>query len=116
MRKTVSLEEGYSLFFEKSKKCVKCVAYGTEEHMSGQDIANNLNISRSAVSQILKKSIEKVFYMFKNRYKDYSTIEIICLMAKIFNVKNDLQYRKFFKFFPEEIRSEVYEIAKNFGY
>lgn len=105
MRKVVSSKEGYSLFFENTKHGINCVAYGTKEHMTGKDIADTLKISRSAVSQSLRRSVKKIFIHLKKR--NISTIEIMFIMIKIFNIETESQYKKFFKLLPEKVRRNI---------
>ena len=116
MRKVVSTDEGYTLFFEKNGKEIDCIAYETGIHMSGQDIGDIIGISKGAVSQSLKKSIKRLYYYFKNIYRDLSVIEIMSIMANIFNVKTDNQYKKFFRLFPTNIQGEMYAEGYERGY
>lgn len=116
MRKIVSNDNGFSLFFEDEGKDVDCIAYETGKHMTGQDVATYLNISRSAVSQSLKRSIKRIFYTIKRKNHKASTVQIMCIMADMFNVKSEKQYKKFFKLFPSSIKGEVHEEAFKSGY
>ena len=113
MRKVISSKDGYSLFIEQEKeKEMKCTAYITGDHMKGQEIADVIGLSKSAVSQIIKRSMKKIYYSMKYRY-DCNSIEAVCLMANLFNVQTEEQYDKFFKLFPQEIKGEVrYEAFK----
>jgi len=115
MKKTVS-KNGYSLFFDDDEKKINCVAYETGKHLTGQDVANYLNISRSAVSQSLKRSIKRIFYRLKKNNNIFSTVEIIATMAVVFNVNTESEYRNFFRLFPENIKGEVHEEAYKIGY
>lgn len=115
MRKIVSTDDGYSLFLEKKNDNIKCVAYETEKHMSGQEIADILEITRSAVSQSLKRSIRRIFLKLKKN-NNISSIEIACAMAKVFNVKTDSQYVNFFRLFSDDIKGEIYAEACKSGY
>ena len=115
MRKVVSDEDGYSLFLENEDGDIKCVAYETGRHMTGQEIADVLGITRSAVSQSLKKSIKFIYYKIK-RNTNLSPVEVICIMAKMFNIKSNSQYKKFFRLFPSNIKGVVYAKAHKIGY
>lgn len=77
-----------------------------EKEMTGADIGKILGISRAAVSQILKKSISKIYFILKNKNKNISSTEILCGMAKGFNLQ-EYQYKKFFKLFPKEAKEEI---------
>jgi hypothetical protein len=48
--------------------------------------------------------------------KDYSSIQIVATMASVFNVKTDIEYRKFFRLFPKKVRREINEEARQIGY
>jgi len=95
---------------------VNCVKHETGKHLSGTMIAEKLNISRAAVSQILKRSIKKIYLSLKNSNKEYSTIQIISGMAKLFNIKTESEYKKFFRLLPENVKGEINAAAKDNGY
>lgn len=86
------------------------------EHMSGEDIAKELGLTRARVSQILKTGIKKSIKKLRYKYTDYSMMEIITTMAYVFNIKTDSEYRKFFKLLPKNIRGEIYAEAEKIGY
>lgn len=115
MKKIVSTIEGYTCFIEKNKKNVECTIYETGIPMQSCDIARVLNISPSAVSQSLKRSIKKIFDYIKKRNKELTTIEIICYMALMFDLKCQNEYIKFFNLFPNDIKGEAYESARETG-
>jgi len=112
MCRVVSSDDGYSFCLDEEGY----VLYKTGEHMTGQNIAINLNISKAAVSGILKRSIAKLLISLKRKYFDLSTLEIVGGMAYLFNVNTEKQYRDFIKLFSEKIRRELYEEAYKKGY
>lgn len=114
MRKIVSRNDGVTLFFEKRKDIIDCIAYETGKHMSGQEIGEKFNISRARVSQILKKSIKRIFYSIKIKNSDLNIIQIIIMMAEFFNIKNQTDYKKFLRLFPKNIQGEIYEEAERY--
>ena len=116
MRKIVSAKNGYTYFYENESNNMDCVIFETGEHMSGADIARELNITRSAVSQSLRRSIKRIYSYIKNRNNGLSTIEVMSIMANMFNVKTNSQYKKFFNLFPINIKGEFYAEAKKVGY
>ena len=117
MRKVLNSKNGYSLFLEKiDDDNIECIAFKTGIPMNSADIAKNLKVSRSAVSQSLKRSIKKIYDRLSNKNKSLSSIEIICIMAELFNVKSQLEYKKFFNLFPEKVKGEVYDDARETGY
>jgi len=103
MREIVSCNEGYSIFIDKKG----CVVYETGKHMTGQDIADNLKISRSAVSQSLKRSLATIYRHLKIRNRMLRPIDIALIMADMLNVKTEVQYEKFFRLFNTKIRGEI---------
>lgn len=112
MRQIVSTKEGVSLYLDEDE----VVVYETGKHMTGQDVANQLNISRSAVCQSLKRSIKRVYFGLKRANRDITAIQILCAMAKMFNVRTDKEYKKFFRLFPENIKGEINAAARKKGY
>ena len=114
MRKIVSTKEGFSLFFDD--ECDDCVVYETGKHMSGSEVARKLDISRSAVSQSLKRSIKRIFYSIKRKNQKASTIQIMCSMASMFNVQSEKEYKRFFRLFPDNIKGEIHAEAYRTGY
>lgn len=116
MIKIVTKEDGYSLLFEKNDEDINCMAYETGRHMSGQEVGNALDISRASVSQTLKKSIRRIYYILKKKSKNNNSLDLVCAMASVFNVKDDSQYNKFFKLLPNEVKKEVKKEALKNGY
>jgi len=117
MRKVVSMNDGYSYFFDNEEfNDIDCVAYETNEHMSGQEIGNIFNVSRNAIALTLKRAVKKIYFYIKRNTKEISTLEILCIMASMFNIKTESEYKKFFRLFPKEIRGKFYEEAKRVGY
>ena len=117
MRKIVN-KDRYCLFFERDDEgVVKCTAYESGRHLNGEEIARALGITRSAVSQILKRTVRNVYYKLR-RYNssDVSTSQIVAIMAEMFEIKTDKEYRKFFRLFPEKIQGEVHRDAYKKGY
>lgn len=109
MIKIVNENKGYTLIFEKEEDGeIDCVAYETYVNMSGTEVANELGITRQAVCQSLKKSMQKVYYRVKNIYNIHSPVEVLSLMATMFNVRSETEYKKFFSLFPSNIKGEVH--------
>lgn len=116
MRKIVTTKNGYTLMLEKKKDDIECLAYKTGIPMKAADVARHLKISRSAVSQSLKRSIGKIYNRIRKENKVLSSVEIMCIMADFFNVKSQKEYKKFFNLFPPHVKGEVYEEARETGY
>jgi len=110
MLKIVNSDKGYILILEKKEDSeeIDCVAYETYVNMSGTEVADELGITRQAVCQSLKKSIKKIYYRIKNIYQSSSPIEILAIMATMFNIYSESEYKKFFNLFPPNIKGEVH--------
>ena len=116
MRKIVSRNE-YSLFIEQIENDeIDCVAYINGMPMKQTEVADQLNLSKSAVSQSLRRSINKIYRKIRNENRRLSSIQIMCTMADIFNIKSQKEYQDFFKLFPKKIQGDVYEEARETGY
>lgn len=81
------------------------------EQMSGAEIARELNISRQAVGQTIKRAMGKVYKELKKQNKDLDAFEIAIGIADGFNV-DDPDYTKFFRLFPPKVRKEIEEAGK----
>jgi len=83
--------------------------------MSGSDIAEILGISRMAVSQALKRSLKKVYFLLKKANRHLDPFDIAVTMSQIFKVSldNDKEMIKFFNLFPSEIKKEIKTNAKD---
>jgi len=124
MRKIVTTKNGYTYILEK--KVIKdttwydidieCIAYKTGIPMKSIEVARHLKLSRSAVSQSLKRSIRKIYNKIKRENGALSSIEIMCIMADFFNIKSQIEYKKFFNLFPPHVKGEIYEEARETGY
>lgn len=117
MRKIVSMEDGYSLFIEKSKNNeIDCVAYLTGIPMKSTEVAKQLSISEGSISQSLRRSIYKIYHNIKKNNRELSSLQIMCIMADLFNIKSQKEYKRFYKLFPKKIQGDVYDEARETGY
>lgn len=108
MRQVVSCDEGYSFFIDKKG----WVMYETGKHMTGQEIAEVLDISRSAVSQSLKRSLASIYRHLKIRNRNLNSFDLILIMADMFDIKTEVQYEKFFRLFDNRVKGEICRDAK----
>lgn len=115
MRKIVSKKDGNTYYYEIKNGKMKCIKFETGKHMSGSEIAGKLNISRAAVSQRLQRSMGTIYVSLKRKY-DCSSIQVASAMAKVFNISTEKEYKKFFRLFPDDIKGEINEEARNLGY
>jgi len=106
--KIVSSIEGYTFFIDEKK----CFDFETGKHLTGQEIANILNISRVAVSQNLKKGLTKIYKFLRKRNTYLDPVDVVLLMADMFGIKSETQYNNFFKLFNNKIKGEIYKNAK----
>ncbi len=110
----VSTKEGVSFLFDKK---YKYKYFFTGEHMTGDEVAEYLEMSGSAVSQSLETGLSKIYFRLKRvNKKQLSPIEIMFLMVSIFGVKSEKECKKFFYLFSCKIRNEVRMSARHFEY
>lgn len=79
------------------------------EQKTGAEIARELGISRQAVSNTLKRGLEKTFKTLKKENKDMDAFEVAIGMAEGLQVED---HNKFFRLFPPAIRKEIEEAGK----
>lgn len=116
MRKIVSTEKGKTYYYDISEDNVKCTKFETNKHMSGQEISDSLHISKSAVSQILKRSVKKIYFRLRRENTCCSASQIVGNMACAFNISTDSEYKKFFRLLPDIVKGEINAEAKKIGY
>lgn len=110
----VSTKEGVSFLFDKK---YKYKYFFTGEHMTGDEVADYLEISGSAVSQSLETGLSKIYFRLKRvTKKQLSPVELMLLIVNIFGVKSEKEYKKFFYLFNCKIRNEVRISARHFEY
>lgn len=82
--------------------------YKQEIPMSGADIAKELGVTRQAVSNTLKRAMEKVFKEMKKLNKGMDAFEVAVGMAVGWDAANTTaEMQKFFTLFPPKIRKEI---------
>jgi predicted transcriptional regulator len=109
----VSTVEGYSFIIEN-----KSIAsfFKTGKSMTGSDVANRLGVSRMAVSQSLKRSLKKIFFILKKSNKHLDSFEIAVTISHLLRVSLDCEneMNKFFNLFPMDIKKEIKNHAKKY--
>jgi len=82
--------------------------------MSGEEIAQFLNVKRQAVSNTLKRAMGKVYYRMKrlNNTKPFQTMVYMSLGFDI--LEGDM--KNFYRLFPPKIRKEIKDDAKDFRF
>lgn len=90
--------------------------YQQETPMSGEEIAQALydqgvtkkKITRQAVSNTLKRAMDKVFNEMKKANPDMDDFEIAAALATGWGAANTVaEMQKFFKLFPPKIRKQI---------
>jgi len=79
------------------------------EAMSGAEIGRELNISRAAVSNTLKRAMKKMFMEFRKLDKSWNSFDVALAMATGMNdlMEDEVELKKFFKLFPPDIRKMI---------
>lgn len=84
------------------------------ENMTGEQIAQELGITKQAISKYLRQAMGKVYTETRNLEmgkNKYSPFEAAVVMSLIFNV-GDEDITNFFKLFPKDIKAEIEDDAK----
>ena len=79
--------------------------------MTGAEIAKEIGITRQAVSNTLKRAMDKVFIEVKKLEKGMNNFEVAVMMSQIFGVDQDSEeeLKKFFKLFKPATRKKIEE-------
>lgn len=80
-----------------------------EKPMSGQEIANELGISRQAVSQCLKRALKKMYNALKEDCPDLTPSEVVFTIMCGLDLYNadEQEIVEFFRLFPKDIKQEI---------
>ena len=81
---------------------------------TGSEIAREMNISRQAVSQALKRAVTKVYNNLQSENITDSPTETILYMREWFGITDDEDLQQFFDMFPKSIKDEIKEHARNY--
>jgi DNA-binding transcriptional regulator LsrR (DeoR family) len=82
--------------------------------MDGEAIAHDLGITRQAVSQMIKRALNKCYSKVSKMNRDMSPFKRTCLLMSIFNIVDDEEAKKFIKLFPQNIRRDIIKDAANY--
>jgi len=75
--------------------------------MTYQEIGDELNISKQAVSQLIKKGVNKIYkYMFQANIVQ-TPFEAIQAITMFFNIDNHDDFKQMFKLFDNNIKKEI---------
>lgn len=80
--------------------------------MSGQEIAEALNISRQAVSNSLKRAMKKCYLHVKKEWPELSPVAISIFLIRWIDMVGEMEFstneiNKFNRLFPPDIRKEI---------
>jgi predicted transcriptional regulator len=76
--------------------------------MNGTEIANELGVTRQAISNILRRTMKKFYLQTRKLDKDWGPFETSCAMLRMLNVDNDIaEVKKFYLLFPKDIRDKI---------
>ena len=78
---------------------------GIDRPLSGQEIADILDIRRQAVSNILKRALRKVYFRMK-KTNHSSPFETLVHLALGFSIP-DHETKSFYRLFPKDIRKAI---------
>ncbi len=82
---------------------------------TGSEIARELNISRQAVSQTLKRAITKIYNgLLDERITENPTETVLC-MREWLGIDDEEDLQQFFDMFPKSIRDEIKEHARTYS-
>jgi len=79
-------------------------------HLSGSEVARQLNISRSAISQSLKRSTSKIYKWFLKKNSPYETFQLMSMMC---NCHHEEDKKDLFKMLPIKVQREIQNDAAN---
>ena len=84
--------------------------------MTGEEIAQNLGISRQAVSNSLKRGMKKLFLEFKKRNRLLNDFEIAMKVLEYLGVLDgdSDEVRKDFNLFPPDIKERIKIAAEQY--
>lgn len=79
--------------------------------MTGSEIAREMDISRQAVSQSLKRAVMKVYTNLQEEGITDGPIETIMVMRQWFDIEDDDDLKEFYDIFPKKVREEIRQDA-----
>lgn len=79
--------------------------------MSGAEIAKELGVTRQAVSNTLKRTLDKLHKAVKKDHPEFDNFDAAVSIMEFLDVEES-ETAKFFKLFPPKTRSKIEEDAK----
>ena len=88
----------------------------TDRPMTGAEIARAEGITRQAVSNTLKRALDKAFIEAKKMDKTWSNFDAAVVLSQIFGVEQDSEeeLKKFFKLFKPATRKMIEQDAAKY--
>lgn len=81
---------------------------------TGSEIARELDISRQAVSQTLKRAVTKIYKGLQSEGITESPTETIFFMREWLGITDEEDLQQFYDMFPKSIRDEIKEHARTY--
>jgi predicted DNA-binding protein YlxM (UPF0122 family) len=81
--------------------------------LNGQEIADELKVTRQNVSNTLKRGMKKVYQQTCEIFTGVSPYEAVLIISKKLQVE-DHDLINFLKLFPKDIKKEIEESAKKY--
>lgn len=78
-----------------------------DENEDGAEIARQMNITRQAVSNTLKRAMKKVYIETRRLNPELHPFDTAVRMMKMFQVYESEEVSKFFHLFPPDVRDEI---------
>lgn len=79
-----------------------------ERALDGSEIAKELKVTRQAISNVLKRAMEKFYIKTKQLDTSWDPFEVSCAMLRMLGVANNTEdIKKFYNLFPPQIRNEI---------
>lgn len=107
-----TLREAFDEVSEANTDAIADTGYTKLPPMTGTEIAKELGITRQAVSNTLKRAMQKAFDEMKKLNKDMDAFEVAAMMAMGWDAANTVaEMKKFFTLFPPKVRKEIEDAA-----
>ena len=90
--------------------------FESDRPMTGSQISKELGITRQAVSNTLKRALDKAFIEAKKMDSSWDAFDTAVVLSQIFGVEQDSEeeLKKFFKLFPPKVRKEIEQDAAKY--
>lgn len=112
-RKAYPIDGNHVMFLEQDNMDkIYCTIYEKDIHMTQREIAKNTGYAEPIICRLMKSSLRKFFNTIRRNNRHLNPIEVTALVAEMLNVKTDVQYKRYFRALPNEIKKEVSRYAR----